>query len=634
MLISRNWLQSHFETELPDAESIANTLMLHSFEIEGIEEKKGDFIIDIDVLPNRAHDCLSYAGVAREYAVLTGYALTPERYHYHDNVIHDESTISVTIDNPDQCYRYMARCINNVTVTDSPKWLQERIESMGQRSINNIVDATNYVMFDLGNPIHAFDADKIIGGITIRNAQDGETMTTLTGEELVLVESDLVICDDEGILALAGVKGGTKAEVTAETKNIVLEVANFNPTTTRTTSRRVKILTDSSKRFENEISSETAPVAMEAISRLVGDILPAESLGAVVDVYPTESQDYTVSVDHEYINRLLGLDLSANDVETLFEKMDYQVHTEKGSYTITIPYNRLDLRIPEDIIEELGRIYGYHNIPVKSVDDYGFVPEMNTTLYVENTLKNFLTSRGFSELKNYSFLKKGDRMVKNPLASDKQALRKNLHKQMLVALDKNHHNSAFFGTDRTMIFETGRVYGKDNEYDVCCIAIQNNSKREDKKYGTEHAQLEQLVADIGEIFDTEIDADFEKHSISFDVNQILTEVDSYNDLFDETSFEPSAVFHFVSPFPFTTRDISFWVSNDQSEESLRLLIENTETKYLQKIFLFDRFEKEGRVSYAFSLVFQSDTKTLTDSEVNDDMGKINHALENIGAEIR
>lgn len=633
MLISHNWLQSHFEIELPSAEKIAETLMMHSFELEGINQVGNDHIIDIDVLPNRAHDCLSYAGVAREYSVLTGYELKNERYHYHDSVKHDESTIPVVIANSDQCYRYMARKISNVVIEDSPKWIKERMESIGQRSINNIVDATNYVMFDTGNPMHAFDADKIVGGITIRNAVLGESMTTLTGEELELIESDLVIADDEGVLALAGVKGGTKAEVTKDTKNIVLEVANFNATTTRTTSRRVKILTDSSKRFENEISSDIAPIAMEAISRLVSDIMKTESLGTVTDVYPNPENKFVVLVNHDHINRLLGMSLETHEVEEIFSKMDYQYHLEDLVYKVHIPQNRLDLRIAEDIIEEIGRIYGYHNIPTKGLEEYSFSPQINSTVYIENKLKQMLLDLGFNELKNYTFVKKGHIQLSNPLASDKSALRKNLHKEMLNSLEKNSNNIDFFGMDRIALFEIGRVYGKEAESDICCIAISNKDKRANKKYGTERVQLEAIIDDINKEFNTTVLPVYEGNSVSFDISGCDAE-GSYSGLFDVPSYADTATFHNVSAFPYMTRDVSFWAPGEISESDLVDIINTSNTNHLKKIFVFDRFEKEGRASYGFSLVFQSDEKTLTDEEVGADMFLIEKNLTDNNCEIR
>lgn len=633
MLISRTWLQTYFKSELPSAEKIAETLMMHSFELEGIKEKGDDFIIDIDVLPNRAHDCLSYAGVAKEYSILTGYEMNMNRYYYHDSVKYDDSKISITINNNQQCYRYMARKISNVVVENSPGWMRQRIESIGQRSINNIVDATNYVMYDTGNPMHAFDADKVIGGINVRNAKQGETMTALGGEIIELIESDLVIADDEGVLALAGIKGGTKAEVTKDTKNIILEVANFNPTTTRLTSRRVKILTDSSKRFENEISSEIATHAMESISRLVGDMMENESIGEINDIYPNPEKEHSISVRHDHINQLLGTDLSKKEVKNIFSKMDYQNHLEDSTFIVKVPFNRLDLRIAEDLIEEVGRVYGYFNIPAKDLDGYLFKPQINKSVYVENKLKQLLIELGFSEIKNYSFVKKGDIQLANPLSSNKSFLRKNLHKELLVSLDLNASNIDFLGLDRILIFEIGRVYGKESEFDKCCIAISNKNKQSNKKYGTERIQLEAVINSINTDFGINLDVTYENNSVTFDIEQ-CSEGSSYDGLLETVSYEDDALFHTVSSLPYMTRDVSFWAPKNLEEVVLRGIISSVNSKYLKKVFLFDNFEKEGQISYGFSLIFQSNDKTLTDDEVALEMFKIEKSLTEKGCKIR
>ncbi|MCI5050949.1 MAG: phenylalanine--tRNA ligase subunit beta [Candidatus Pacebacteria bacterium] len=635
MLVSRNWLQSYFEDELPNAEEIAETLMLHSFELEAIEYRDNDVIIDIDVLPNRAHDCLSYRGIAREYAALTGKEYIKERYHYHGSIQYSDSSKHAHINNPDQCSRYMTRVINNVEVTDSPSWLKERLESIGQKTINNIVDATNYVMFDYGNPMHAFDADKVSGDIQVRNAKQGEKMITLSGEEIELQEEDLVIADEEKILALAGIKGSQAAEVTQETKNIILEVANFNPTTTRITSRRVKILTDSSKRFENEISSELSPKAMEAVSRLISDIMSTESLGVVVDVYPNKEEEHRVNVEHIHICSLLGIDLEPLEVENIFTKLDYQYTTKDGIYDVAIPFDRLDLLAPEDLIEEIGRIYGYHNIPIKHLDEYSFTPAVHTETYIENTLKNFLTERGFSEIKTYSFVKKGHRYVKNALANDKSALRKNLYQGVLGALENNTKNIDYFGLERICVFEIGRVYTKDSEENICCIAISNKDKKANKKYGTERAALESCIHELYDYFGVEFDVHYEQNSVSFNLADVnIGPKAEYGDIFSRASYGTNAVFHEFSAYPYVTRDISFWHHGSLDKSELSVLIKDSSSDLLQKVFCFDTFEKDGDVSYGFSLVFQSSARTLTDEEVLIEMKKIEKVLDDNDSTIR
>jgi phenylalanyl-tRNA synthetase beta chain len=639
MLISRDWLQSHFETELPSAESIADTLMLHSFEIEGIEKIDNDSVIDIDVLPNRAHDCLSYMGIAHEYSALTDYSLANNKYTAR--VPQDEKVkkVEVVVENPDQCYRYMARLVSNITIQESPEWLRHYMPIIGKRSINNLVDITNYIMFDTGNPMHVFDADKIVGRITVRNAIADEQLTTLSGEELELLESDLVIADDVGVLALAGVKGGTRAEVDENTKNIIIEVANFNPTTTRSTARRVKILTDASKRFENGISSELAEYTMNAVSSLIVDTfgLTSVSLGAITDVYPQQESLRKVSVTLSRINRLLGLELDLDSISKILTKLDFKYVIQDQEFMITIPQLRLDLNIPEDIIEEVGRVYGYHNIPTKNLDDYSFTAKVNPSMYAEQTIRNFFLSKGISDAMTYSFLKKGDMEVANPISSDKRALRKNLHKQLSENLEKNLRNADYLGIDRIMMFEIGRVYTKNGEDTQACIAIANTGKPANKKYGDERVQLEQLHAQINDLLKTEINAEYNKNTLSFSISELSLSMEipnEYGSLFNHQSYGDTDVFHTVSVYPYITRDISFWAPKGSSEENLRAIVDEQNTNFLKKIFLFDTFEKGGKTSYAFSLIFQSNNRTLTDVDVDTDMSLIFEQLEKQGAEMR
>jgi len=243
MKISYNWLQSYFDAEIPTPERVEEILSVRSFEPEGIEVVNGDSVLDFDVLPNRAHDALSHRGIARELSAVLGESLKTDRYRRRD-VEKVSDVVDVDVQDVEKCRRYISRVIRGVKISETPNWLKDQLVAIGQKSINNVVDSTNYVMFDLGQPLHAFDMDKLSGGIVVRNAHEGEEIVTLTGEEKSLTNDDLVIADEESPLAVAGIKGGKKAEVDAGTVNIVLESANFNPLSTRQTSRRVGIQTD------------------------------------------------------------------------------------------------------------------------------------------------------------------------------------------------------------------------------------------------------------------------------------------------------------------------------------------------------------------------------------------------------
>ena len=637
MLISKKWLQSYFVNELPSMQKIADTLLLHSFEIEGLREVNNDWVLDIDILPNRAHDCLSHDGVAREVAGLLNLEMKNDRYsNFNDMQILNEQ-VSVKIENKKQCKRYIGTLVKNIEVRESPEWLKNRLISMGQKSINGLVDATNYIMFDMGQPMHVFDADKVSGGIIVRNAIIGETMETLNGEEIVLIESDLLICDDEKILALAGVKGGNSAEVTVETKNIIIESANFDPLTTRKTARRVKILTDSSKRYENEISSEKAGIAHSSMLSLVIEVAATgeTEIGMTTDIYPELEINYQLEFTREHTARLLGFDISESEINDILKRFGYSYISDAGKYNVTIPFDRLDLRIPEDMIEEIGRIYGYHNIPVKSLDDYNFEPELNKTFYVAQKLRNYFVENGFTEIMNYTFVKKGNVELFNPVASDKKALRKNLSQQMIISMEKNVKLADFVGVDQVLNFEIDVVHTDEGERLHCCFGIDTLSKKSRKKYGNEDVQIETCTIDIKKMFGLE-KLDFEKNGnvVSFNVAQCEGLVpNSYKNILSETSYSSNAEFTGISIYQHMKRDISFWAA--ESDVSVfENAIKNAGAKFFKKVFLFDEFEKDGRTSYAFSMIFQSNDKTLTDAEVDKDMDNINLAVEKLGGEIR
>src|SRR3989344_5712405 len=325
MIISYNWLQSYFKEKLPPPEKVAELLIFHAFEVESIEKKGNDTILDVKVLPDRAHDALSHRGIARELAV-----------HLQTHIVNtippkkspsekSHGALSIDVKDPILCRRYMGRIIEGVEVRPSPQWLVERLESIGQKSINNIVDATNFVMFDLGQPLHAFDANKVDGGIIVRNAEGGEKITTLDGKEIKLDNQTLVIADSKSPLAIAGIKGGKKAEINADTASIILEAANFSPTNIRKTSRRLGIQTDSSKRFENERSPEGVEEAMERITMLIMEVAGEKDtrVGDIVDIYPRKPTQYVVGVSIDEVNRILGTNISEKESASILSRMGF-----------------------------------------------------------------------------------------------------------------------------------------------------------------------------------------------------------------------------------------------------------------------------------------------------------------------
>ena len=329
MKVSYNWLQDYLLKPLPPADELARVLTMQAFEVESVESHDGDYLLDIDVLPNRTHDCLSHLGIAREIAVLTGNTLKhPEAKPKVDAGLKTGEYLTLTVENPNLVRRAMKRLVTDVQVGESPAWLKEKLEAIGQRSINNVVDITNFVTFETGQPVHAFDYDKLAGGdlkhVTIRGACSGEKITTLDGDEYELEEEMLVIADDEKALDIAGIKGGANSGIDADTKRVVLSVCNFYPTNIRKTSRKLGLLTDASKRFEQEITPELTLPAMERLSALVVELAGGRVAADTLDNYPCRRKSYKVGVSTHEANKLLGTNLSDKDVEGILNRLGFE----------------------------------------------------------------------------------------------------------------------------------------------------------------------------------------------------------------------------------------------------------------------------------------------------------------------
>jgi phenylalanyl-tRNA synthetase beta chain len=575
MKISYNWLQRHIEEKLPSPDKVAETIHNHAFEIESSEKAGTDTIFDIAVLPDRAHDCLSHLGIAREICGLLGLNLK-----VYPLPALPELVLNTKVEiQSDVCRRYVAVEMDNIKVGPSPVWLKEALEGLGMRSINNIVDATNLVLLDDGQPVHAYDLDKIDGGVVVRVAHEAEQITTLSKEEKKLSTEDLVIADYLGPLAIAGIKGGTSAEITEETKRILIEVANFEPTAIRKTSRRLGLQTDASKRFENELTPEIALSAMQHVAALIKDLANGEIVG-VLDVYKNPQVVRSVAFSLTDIARLLGPSITDKDIELLFSRYHYSYTKEGNIYTMNVPPQRLDITGPADIAEEVGRLIGYDKIPNTNLPQIAPTPSLEYQA-VSNT-KLWLAKNGFREVMNYTFVKKGDLYVAYG-GKDKSALRSNLSDGLKESYEKNRLNSALLGLDTIRLFEIGTVF----------IGKENN----------QHEEMRVATVDKGTFEELPLKDFIEKYKIDVSNPMTLKEMNS-------------GTFKMWSLYPFITRDIAVWVEGNENLSVLEEIVTTFANMYcVREPVLFDHFEKEGRTSVAYRLVFQSYEKTLTEVEV-------------------
>ncbi len=634
MKVSYNWLK-WYVPDAPSPEKLADIFTYHLCEVESIEKLgDGDTIFDLNILPNRAHDLLSHSGVARELSEQLGIPFIDPTSKY--KIPESKSTnLKIKIES-ENCRRYMGRVIRNVKVGPSPEWVVKHLESIGQRSINNIVDATNLVMFDCGNPCHAFDLRKISNKeIKIQNATEGEELE-LVGREKVtakLKATDLVIANSSGeTLALAGVKGGTNSGIADDTTDILLEVANFAPVSVRKTSRRLGLLTDASKRFENDLSPELCDFAMMELSALLCEFFPEAEFEEIIDIYPVKQEIKTITFSLDYINKVLGTDIKKEEVEKILENYSFKNATpemlsERSSdlpalqgqtvpesisgsalFTIIVPPLRLDLTGPHDMAEEIGRIYGYEkvesSIPKINLPDgqAGFSPKVNETYEKIKEAREKLVNAGYREVMTYTFAKKGDIEVARGLKG-KDALRNNIFTGLTESYELNKINSPILGQKEIRIFEIGTVFTNNGEEIHIAVA---------DKTGVEEMKLE----------------DFTNANVEFHPADVIEQPAIYN--------LKSTTFQMWSSYPFITRDIAMWVPKEvESLQIYKVIKENAGEYLIQGPTLFDTFSKNSRTSYAFRLVFQSKDKTLTDEEVNLVISKINQELNKIpGLELR
>jgi phenylalanyl-tRNA synthetase beta chain len=573
MKVSYNWLQNHIEEELPKPKDLAEKIIFHAFEVEEVEEKGDDTIMDIKVLPDRAHDCLSHIGIAREVAGLLNLTLKKEVLDKPDLT---KLEILVEVKS-DQCRRYSLASMKNVKVSESPKWLKDAIESIGQKSINSLVDIANYLMFDTGQPIHIFDADKIDGGITVRPAHEDETIITLTGESKTLNPNILVIADYVGAVAIAGIKGGKTAEVDDKTKNILIEVGNFDPVSTRKSARTLSLQTDASKRYENDFSPEhTIDVIYKTIKMIEG-IAGGEAIG-ISDYYPNPQKERVIDFSIKSITRLLGSWVTGEQIKEVFDRYNYNYELNADNLKLVVPTDRLDITGAHDIAEEIGRVIGYEKVPEKlvSIDKKSEESEVYKKII---SVKSNLTKNGFKETMTYSFQKKGDIEVSYG-AKDKSALRTNISESLKRSYEQNRLNAPLLGMEKIKMFEIGSVFKLDG--------------KEIKE------EINVATVDNGTIQELSLDDFIKQNNISDENLEIHSEV---------------IPFKMWSLYPFITRDIAVWVNNDAKNKLDEIVDDFASHNCIVPAKLFDQFTKDGRTSVAYRFVFQSYDRTLTDDEV-------------------
>lgn len=606
MKISRTWLQGFFKEPLPEAMALADALTFHAFEIESVERAGDDDVLDVKVTPNRGHDCLCHRGIAKELSAILDVPMIAAKDPFAEKPDLSQKTdaVNVAIENAERCKRYMAGYITGVKVGPSPDWLRASLEAIGQRSINNVVDATNLVMFNTGQPLHAFDAGKLSThgarfSIGVRLAKRDETMLALDDKEYALSPSDLVIVDVHTdlpaqagtVIGIAGVKGGKPTGVDERTTDIIIEAANFDGVSVRKTAQALKLRTDASDRFQQVISPELAAYGMRQVVDLI-IALTGGTADGFVDVYPRSEARQTVSVSLERINGVLGTSLSMPDVEAVFKRLAMTYRISDSTIEVEVPFERLDLTIPEDLIEEVGRIVGYEQVPSEELPASSVFAAVNPDFYAAEKAREELMNAGYSEVYTSVFADTGERAVVNKVGGERPYLRTTLLPGLLEAHERNARHADLLGLREVRIFEIGAVWKSGREMILIGTVDEKGEAKERPLIPIESALYDALP---------------------------VSEAERY------------APF---SRYPSITRDIAMWVPVGTSPETVLTMIRSQAGQLLARADLFDEFKKAERISYAFRLVFQSFEKTLTDTEVNGLMDGVSTVLGAQGYEIR
>ena len=667
---------------------IENGLMILPKEMENdlgkdvveVLELKED-VIDFEITPNRP-DCLSIEGLGRETAVSLNKEFKNPRKDLMDMPVENKDNIeglTVKITAPDLCYRYIARVVKNVKIGESPNWMKRRLEACGVRSINNIVDITNYVMLELGQPMHAFDINSIEGKhITVRRAEKGEKITTLDEQERQLDDSMLVIADDKRAVAIAGVMGGLNSEIEEGTTTVVFESAVFNGGSVRKTAKKVGLRTEASSRYEKGLSPENALRAANRAVELVVQIGAGEEVKGKVDVYPTKQNIPQVKLDVARINNLLGLELSEKSMIEILQKLDMKV---ENGYVIP-PYFRTDIECVADVAEEVARFYGYDKIGSTLIEAETTLGIRTKAQKIQDKIKEALVSKGLSEIYTYGFYNPSDLdkcciaedsdlrsqtiKIRNPLSEDYSVMRTTTLPSMMQTLATNNAKKnkdvALFDISRVykdidnqiaegknpteeMIVTIG-CYGDNIDFYVLKGLVETVFKvssvlkyevMAEKTNPSYHpgktAKIcigKDVVATLGEIH-PEVS---ENYDIS---SRVYVAEISMDKLVKYARVERKYVE--VPKYPAVERDIAMLIDESIEVAQIEKLITRKAKKILEEAKLFDvyRNEKLGdkKKSVAYSLKFRAKDRTLTDDEINKAMEEIIAELEKtFGAELR
>ncbi|WP_286156063.1 phenylalanine--tRNA ligase subunit beta [Parabacteroides goldsteinii] len=661
---------------------------------------KSDYVLEVDITPNRV-DGTSHFGVARDLAAYlkqNGKPTELKRPSVDAFKIDDETpAIEVIVENTEACPRYSGVTIKGVTVKESPEWLKNRLNIIGLRPINNVVDVTNYVLHEMGQPLHSFDAGKVTGDkVIVKTMPEGTKFVTLDGVERTLTDRDLMICNTEEAMCIGGVFGGLDSGVTEQTTDVFLESACFHPTWIRKTARRFGLNTDASFRFERGLDANNTIYVLKRAALLIQEVAGGKITGSIQDVYPNPVQPYTVELTYNKINSLIGKDIPVETVKSILASLEMEIVSETAEgLTIHVPVYRIDVQRDVDVIEDILRIYGYNNIEfsdsVKSNLSYKTATDRSYDL--QNLISEQLCGSGFNEIMNNSLTRSAyyDElttypvshcvMLMNPLSADLNGMRQTL---LFGGLESIEHNVKR-KNGNIRFFEFGNCYDYNVEKKredatlaefsedyrlglwVCGDRVENSWAHADEKATVYElkAYVENILIRLGVNLKKVVFGNLSNDMYSTGVSITTTsgrelgtfgivnrkickamDIDfdvyyaelSWTLLMKETK-KNKVTFSEISKFPAVKRDLALLLDKSVQFAEIEKIAEESERKLLKEVSLFDVYEGKnlpaGKKSYAVSFYLQDETKTLNDKQIDAIMQKIRKNLESkLGASLR
>jgi phenylalanyl-tRNA synthetase beta chain len=674
MKFTFTWLKELVEIDAPN--DLSQLLTMAGLEVEsltplgGSDAAANDWVFEISVTPNRG-DCLSVLGLAREVAALTG---KPLKYNPSDaqaKVTQCLGGVGIKIVNPELCSRYSAMVVENVRIGQSPEWMQHRLEACGFRSVNNVVDVTNYLMVEVGQPLHAFDLDRLTSGqIVIRQSSGEEEFVTLDGVKRELSDGDLLICDGDTPIALAGIMGGENSEVTAETRRVLLESAHFDPTTIRRTAKRLGLHSEASHRFERGVDPAGTVSAVNRAAQLISKHAGGSVFAGVLDSYPNPPQPRSILLRQERVNKVLGIEIAPVEVERILTGLGLKTTKAagEGSLLVLPPTSRSDLTREADLIEELARLYGYQKIPTTLPALRSPAGKADFQLIGERRLRSFLAGQGFVEVINLPFTNEtfnrkfsglwtgptSPVTVLNPLVKESAEMRLSLLPGLIENLRLNlaHKAEGFFGYQLGKVFRL-RANGEIEEKQ--CLAGVLFGSRSRKGLRASERSRPVTFLDCKGVVEGILDQFHLRDSIVWsrgnvaalhpgrtakllrDDEKIGYMGESHPDVNDEFGLLPLMAFELdfekllqYSPrqirasslprYPAVERDFALVV--DQAVPSQRIIscINELGQNIIKGVEIFDEYRGDsiphGKKSLAYRIFYRADDRTLTDNEVN------------------